>query len=103
MSPAKAKTRRRLIRQKVLTILDSISTGRIDPYDGYRKLYLVWCSYNAAVPELKPLFCLPGVEPNGILSVTAEFRDQVRSLAGQILPLFSPQSPDEGSRPSDQR
>jgi hypothetical protein len=36
---------------------------------------------NAAVQELRPLFTMDGIEPDGLLSVTEEFREQVLSLA----------------------
>jgi len=39
----------------------------------------------AAVQELRPLFRIPGIEPDGQLSVTEEFKGQVRSSAMAIL------------------
>jgi len=36
--------------------------------------------------ELRPLFAIRGIEPDGRLSVTEEFREEVLSLAKQILP-----------------
>lgn len=93
---AKAALRRWQVRKRTENLLRSVSDGSADAYDGYRALYLLWCSYNAAVPELRPLFRMPGVEPDGSLRVTDVFREQVRSLAKEILPLFSG-SPREAS------
>ena len=89
MNLRKTEIRRLRIRRRIEVLLMSLSEGTIDVYEGYRTLYGFWCSYNAAVPELKPLFRIPGIEPDGRLSVTDAFRAQVRSLAGQVAPLFS--------------
>ena len=75
-------------------ILKSLSEGKKDAYEGYRALYVLWCSNNAAVQELRPLFRMPGIEPDGLLNVTDDFRAQVRSLAVQILPLMSDSKPE---------
>lgn len=89
MSPVRKTTlRRSRVRKHTEALLRSLSEGSIDAYEGYRRLYGVWCSYNAAVLELRPLFRMPGIEPDGRLSVTDAFRAEVRSLAGQILPSF---------------
>jgi hypothetical protein len=68
--------------------------GGVDVYEGYRALYGVWCSNNAAVPELRPLFRIPGVDPDGMLSITDDFRSEIRSLAAKILPLISNSNPE---------
>jgi hypothetical protein len=62
-----------------------VATGVLDPYIGYRQLYGLWCSNNSAVQELRPLFRIPDVEPDGLIDVTDEFRQTVRSFARQIL------------------
>ena len=94
MSPMRKITARRdRDRKRVAVLLKSLGEGTMDVYEGYRALYGVWCSNNAAVPELRPLFRIPGIEPDDVLSVTDTFRAKVRSLAAQILPLIS------GSRP----
>ena len=43
---------------------------------------------NSAVPELRTLFQIPGVEPDGQLRVHAGFREEVRTLSARILPVF---------------
>jgi hypothetical protein len=55
----------------------------------YRELYSLWVSNNGAVPELRPLFRMPDVEPDGALSVTDSFRAEFRALASQIVPQMS--------------
>lgn len=95
MSPIRKTTLRRTQdRKRAEIILKSLSEGGIDVYEGYIELYSVWCSNNAAVPELRPLFRIPGVDPGGALSVTDDFRTEVRSLATQILPLILNSSPE---------
>ncbi len=60
-----------------------------DLYEQYRSLYSLWRTNNAAVTELRPMFRIPGVDPDGQLSVTSNFIAAVRSIAKEILPLFS--------------
>lgn len=69
--------------------LEILTEANTDIYMLYRELYGIWCSNNAAVPEPIPLFRIPGIEPDGTLSITDDFRHRVRSLAAEILPLFS--------------
>jgi hypothetical protein len=71
-------------------VLQAIVDGQTEIYIGYRRLYALWCANNAAVHELRPLFRLEGIEADGALSVTAEFCEQVRSIATKILPQFGP-------------
>jgi hypothetical protein len=88
VTPASKKALRRVHdRKRAYTILESLSQGTGDVYEGYRALYGIWRSNNAAVQELRPLFRIPGIEPDGALSVTDEFKKTVRSLAKEILPL----------------
>jgi hypothetical protein len=95
VSPIRKTTLRRTQdRKRAEVILKSLSEGAIDVYEGYIELYSVWCSNNAAVPELRPLFRIPGVDPGGTLSVTDDFRTEVRSLAAKILHLISNFSPE---------
>jgi hypothetical protein len=65
--------------------LKALSEGSGDAYMCYRELYALWVSNNAALPELKPLFRMPNVKPDGALSVTDSFKAEVRTLASQIL------------------
>jgi hypothetical protein len=86
---SKVKTRRRASRQAAKELLQGITTGEADVYLAYRGLYKLWCTNNAAVQELRPLFRIDGVDPDGQLSVTDEFRETVRTLARDILPQLS--------------
>ncbi|MBZ5644608.1 MAG: hypothetical protein LAO19_17770 [Acidobacteriia bacterium] len=70
-------------------MLESITTGEADPYMPYRRLYLLWYANNAALQELRPLFRMKGIDADSHIIVTNEFREQVRSLAKEILPKFS--------------
>ena len=90
MSPiSKVELRRLATRQAAKELLQGLVEGTADPYQAYRGLYGLWCGNNAAVQELRPLFTMDGIEPDGRLSVTEEFREQVLSLAKQILPRLS--------------
>jgi hypothetical protein len=80
------KQRRQANRQAARDLLQEITSRKADVYSAYRSLYRIWCSHNSAVQELRPLFRIPGIEPDGRLSVTTEFEAQVRSLATAILP-----------------
>jgi hypothetical protein len=54
-----------------------VVAGKADTYQAYRSPY----SNNAAVQELRALFTMDGIEPDGLLSVTEDFQEQVLSLA----------------------
>jgi hypothetical protein len=87
MSPqSKIKRRRLASRLAAKELLEDLVTGKADAYEGYRRLYGLWCSNNAALQELRPLFRMEGIEPDGFLSVTDEFREKVLSVAKSILP-----------------
>ena len=62
-------------------IAPDVVAGKADTYQAYRSPYRLCCSNNAAVQELRPRFTMDGIEPDGLLSVTEEFREQVLSLA----------------------
>ena len=85
----KTALRRARDRKHANAILESLSQGTGDVYESYRALYGLWRSNNAAVPELRPLFRIPGIDPDGALSVTDEFKKTVRSLAKEILPVVA--------------
>jgi len=65
--------------------LRGLTSGTADTYETYRSLYQIWQFHNSSVPELRPLFNIPGVEPDGRLSVTEDFKKQVLSTATAIL------------------
>lgn len=72
-------------RQTAKELLRRLAASSSDTYETYRSLYHLWCTQNATVPELRPLFTIPGIEPDGQLSVTDSFKNQVRSSATAIL------------------
>jgi len=72
-------------KQAAKDLLRGLASGSSDAYPTYRSLYHLWCTQNTAVQELRPLFRIPGIEPDGQLSVTEEFKGQVRSSAMAIL------------------
>jgi len=63
-------------------------SGEIEAYVGYRRLYQHWCGHNSAVRELRPMFSIPNFSPDGILSVTDDFNEQITSTAREILTSF---------------
>lgn len=90
MSPLKKSAQRRIRdRERAEAVLKSLGEGSGDVDENYRTLYQLWCSNNSAVPELRPLFRIPEIEPEGTLTISEDFRRTVRSLASQILPLMS--------------
>ena len=72
-------------RKQAEALLRSIVCGEMDAYVGYRQLYGVWSSRNSAVQELRPMFRIPEISPDGQLSVTDEFRQQIIQLAKEAL------------------
>jgi len=86
--PPNGKERRHEARKAARELLGGIASGEAEVYVTYRRLYVIWCSQNAAVQELRPMFRLPGVAPDGQLSVTPEFEAQVRALATEIMPML---------------
>jgi len=82
------KERSQEARKAAKDLLAGIVSGEGEVYAAYRRLYGLWCRHNAALQKLRPMFRLPGIEPDGPLSVTAEFENQVRALASEILPML---------------
>ena len=85
----KIKARRDASREQAKVTLTAILSGSVDAYEGYRKLFVIYCSNSAALEEIKPMFRIPDIDPAGVFSVTPEFREQVRLLAEKLLPLLS--------------
>ena len=88
MSPREALLSRVATRAKAKALPDDVVSGELDVYEGYRRLYALWCSGNAAVQELRPLFRIEGISPDGPLSVTDDFRKHIveisKSLAQEL-------------------
>jgi len=85
---SKIEQRRLATRKASEALLEQVVSGEIEVYIGSRRLYTYWCNHNSAVPELKPMFRIPGTSPDGVLSVTDEFNEQVTSIAEEILRSF---------------
>jgi hypothetical protein len=89
MTPLRqSKMRKVAAREQARKLLISLISGERDLYEAYRGLYSLWCSNNAAVQELRPLFRMPGVEADGQLSITDEFRKEVVRISQTILQDF---------------
>jgi hypothetical protein len=79
----RSDTPRKPPRQMAKELLHGLTCGTADTYETYRSLY--WLFIGSGVPELRPLFTIPGIEPDGQLSVTEDFKRQVLSSATAIL------------------
>jgi hypothetical protein len=71
--------------QTAKDLLRGLASGTADTYEAYRSLYQIWRVHNLSVQELRPLFSISGIEPDGQLSITDEFKSQVLSSARTIL------------------
>jgi hypothetical protein len=86
MTPiSKKEQHRNRSRQEARNLLQRIVSGEGELYVGYKQLWRIWAGHNSAVPELRPLFRMPGVDPDGVLSINAEFEASVRNVAAQVL------------------
>jgi hypothetical protein len=82
MSRRRRATKRRLVSlDKARRVLQTIADGLRDPYEGYREAYGIYLDSSGAVEELKPLFRLPDIYPDGPIHVDDEFRRIVISAA----------------------
>jgi hypothetical protein len=83
---SKVELRRLASRRAARELLLAILAEKADAYEAYRSLYGLWRRNSAALQELRPLFRMDGVEPDGLLPVTEEFRRQVLFLAKRVVP-----------------
>ena len=90
---ARIAARRTDAIERARVVFQDVVSGSLDAYEGYRRVYAIYASSNGLAEELKPLFRLPGIEPDGFLHVDDEFRATIRRLAGEWL---------RGERPSPQ-
>ena len=74
---ARVAARRSASKTQAEAILQEIATGRIDPWEGYRQVYGVYVASSGLLEELKPLFQLPGIVPDGCMTID----DRVRETA----------------------
>jgi hypothetical protein len=86
---SKVQNRRLASREAARGTIQDLVAGKADAYEAYRYLYRLWCANNEALQELRPLFRIEGIDPDGHIIVTVAFREQVLSLANKILPQFS--------------
>jgi len=85
---SRVKQRKLLSRADALSLLQEIVKPEADMFRLYKGLYGLWLRNNAALQELRPLFRLPGIEPDGRMSITPEFKRLVQDTARSILPHF---------------
>ena len=71
-----------MTRQRVL---QAIADGSRDPYEGYREVYGIYLDSSGAVEELKPLFGLPDIYPDGPIRVDDTFRRTIITAAVDLL------------------
>ena len=64
----------RRLRQTAKELLHRLASDTSDIYETYRSLYHLWRTQNRTLSELRPLFRIPGIEPDGQLSVTETLR-----------------------------
>jgi hypothetical protein len=88
MPKSKVELRLKASRRQAGNLLREIRSGKLDIYEGYRQLYGIRCLHNAAVQELRPMFRIPGVSPDGVLTVDNEFRKAVVDLVNQVIGAF---------------
>jgi hypothetical protein len=77
--------RRAQALEKAREVIKNIESGGLDPYEGYRALYGIYLDTSGMLEELKPLFRLPGIEPDGFIHVDDAFRHTVVSVAKEWL------------------
>jgi hypothetical protein len=85
----KSQIRRATAREKARTISISITTRKIDSYEGCRQLYVIYCFNSSGLVDLKPLFRIAGIAPDYSFSVTNEVREQIVAVSTQLLVEFS--------------
>jgi hypothetical protein len=67
------------------TVLQEVVNGKLDPYEGYRHVYSIYVGTSGIAEELKPLFRLPGIDPDGHINVDDAFRRLVVTSAAEWL------------------
>lgn len=82
---ARIAERRAVSLGRARSILEQIVDGSVNPYDGYRLLYGLYVNSSGLLAELRPIFRLPGIEPDGWIHVDDEFNRTVREAAAEWL------------------
>jgi hypothetical protein len=55
--------------------------GTLDVFEGYQRVYGLYLDSSGSLEELKAFFRLPGIVPDGHLTVDDEFRTTIRRAA----------------------
>jgi hypothetical protein len=80
---SKAKSRLQREAQRVRDVMQGITDGTLDPYLGFRELYIIFCRTSGIHDQLRNFFRAVGVEPDGPFQVDEAFRRKVRELAAE--------------------
>jgi hypothetical protein len=84
--PRRRSTQRRLrVLEHARIVLREVVSGKCDPYEGYRQVYSLYAGTSGIAEELKPLFRLPGIDPDGTIRVDDDFRRLVVTSAAEWL------------------
>lgn len=71
--------------ERAREVLRAITSGHRDPYEGYREIYGIYLDASGMVDELKPLFRLPDIHPDGPIRVDDKFRQTILAAANDWL------------------
>lgn len=86
MSPLrKIEIRRRRDRARAKQLISEIASGKEYVVEDYLQLFGLFCSNNAALEDVKPLFRIPGVDPESSFSVDEYFNSSVKTIAAEVL------------------
>jgi hypothetical protein len=81
----KIEVRRRRDRAQAKHLISEIASGKEYIVEEYLQLFGLFCSNNAALEDIKPLFRIPGIDPEGCFSVDEYFNSSVKSIAAEVL------------------
>ena len=70
---------------KAQQLIEQISEGDLDPYEGYQQLYGIYLDSSGSLEDLKPLFRLPGIVVGGCFPVNDAFRATILVAAKRWL------------------
>ena len=92
VAPRRRRSTERRLRalEKARLVLEAVADGSRNTYEGYREVYAIYIDTSGLVEELKPLFRLPGVYPDGPITVDDDFRRTVIAAATDWLKHNSP-------------
>ena len=67
--------------QKARTVLEQMTDGTLDCWEGYRRVYGIWLSSSGRADELRPLFQIPNIHPDGCLDINDSVKISRAALA----------------------